>query len=91
MEENTKIEYIYVYINKPTSECQKRANANYRQKNLDKMREFCNKYYKNRYNNDPEFAERQKQISKKSYYKNKERKLLEKKNDLEFLTSFNLN
>jgi hypothetical protein len=88
MEENIKI--VYVYINKPASEAQLKAITNYRKRNIEKVRDVCNQYYKNRYNNDPEFAERQRLIAKKSYYKNKERKMLEKKSDLEFLNSFNL-
>jgi len=89
LKENTKIEYIIIY---KTYTPKSKANMyKYREEHIEKCRAYQRKYYKDKYDNDPIFKEMQKGKSKITSRKNREKKNLEKKNDLEFLTSFFLN
>jgi ABC-type transport system involved in Fe-S cluster assembly fused permease/ATPase subunit len=83
--ENTKIEYIIIYN---TYTPKSKANMyKYREEHKKEYRDYQNNYYKEKYNNNPEFKEKEKEKARNRYQK----KVLEKKSDLEFLNSFFFN
>jgi hypothetical protein len=58
----------------------RRAVAKYQEKNKEKLNEYAKNKWREKYENDPEFREKQKKRLMERYYRKKQEQQLNKKN-----------
>jgi hypothetical protein len=60
----------------------RRAVSRYQEKNKEKLNEYAKNRWREKYENDPEFREKQKKRLMERYYKKKQEKELKEKNNI---------
>jgi hypothetical protein len=72
IQDNENVRIVYVYKKYPS---QARASKKYKETHKEQIKEYANKYYKNKYSNDEEYREYKRKKALERYHAKKQEQM----------------